>query len=146
VRAVIPWVIIGLHSVLMAVDEFVYHRKRGLPRWERIGHPLDTLSVIAPTLVAVLTSPESGRAAFLGLSVISCFFVTKDEAVHARECPNGERFLHAFLFILHPCVLWAVWMFWTAGQIEALRAVLAAMIGFGLYQTLYWNFIRANQQ
>jgi len=28
----------------MGVDEFYFHRRRGLPRWERLAHPLDTMT------------------------------------------------------------------------------------------------------
>ena len=37
----------GLQGLAMLVDELLFHRRRGLPRWERIGHPIDTLSVLA---------------------------------------------------------------------------------------------------
>ncbi len=35
----------ALQTCCMAVDEVHFHRQRGLPRWERLGHPLDTLTV-----------------------------------------------------------------------------------------------------
>jgi hypothetical protein len=37
----------ALQMCCMAVDEVHFHRQRGLPRWERLGHPLDTLTVCA---------------------------------------------------------------------------------------------------
>ena len=36
-----------LQMVIIGVDEWYFHLKRGLPKWERIGHPIDTLSVLA---------------------------------------------------------------------------------------------------
>src|SRR5262245_66006812 len=36
-----------LQMIFIAVDEIHFHRRRGLPRWERLGHPLDTLTVLA---------------------------------------------------------------------------------------------------
>lgn len=36
-----------LQMICMAVDEAHFHRWRGLPRWERLGHSLDTLTVLA---------------------------------------------------------------------------------------------------
>ena len=46
-----PMIIQGL---FMFVDEFYYHHKRGLPRWERMGHPADTISVLICFLILCL--------------------------------------------------------------------------------------------
>jgi hypothetical protein len=144
-------------SVCMVVDEFHYHVRRGLPWWERIGHPLDTLTVLACLLWMLLAPPTSTSiAVYAGLAVFSCLFVTKDEWVHARCCTGGEHWLHAILFISHPLMLLALSLLWPvlhtddpppfapgAGQME--RAFLLAQTGFtalfGLYQLLYWNFL-----
>ena len=40
---IIPFLVQG---IVITLDEFVFHVKRDLPKWERIGHPLDTLSVL----------------------------------------------------------------------------------------------------
>src|SRR5262249_11498801 len=53
-----------LQAPAMAVDEGWYHNRRGLPRWERIGHPLDTLTVAATYGYALVVGP--GRAALIG--------------------------------------------------------------------------------
>ena len=50
-----------LQALLIFFDEGVFHLKRGLPKWERIGHPVDTLSVLA-CLVFVLLTPFSKAA------------------------------------------------------------------------------------
>ncbi len=36
----------ALQGLAILVDEFYFHRRRGLPIWERWGHPLDTLSLL----------------------------------------------------------------------------------------------------
>ena len=41
--ALIPFV---LQAIVIACDEGFFHIKRGLPKWERLGHPLDTLTVL----------------------------------------------------------------------------------------------------
>jgi hypothetical protein len=147
-------------SVCMVVDEFHYHLRRGLPRWERIGHPLDTLTVLACLFWMLLVPPDSGSiAVYAGLGVFSCLFVTKDEWVHARTCTGGEHWLHAMLFVSHPLMLLALSQFWPAlhaspqtafsfgeGRFEGIeRAFLLAQTGFtvlfGLYQLIYWNFL-----
>src|SRR5690606_12706734 len=74
-------VAIALQALAMVVDEGWFHRRRGLPRWERIGHPLDTLT-IALCLAWLLCVPPSESAAlpgYLVLAIGSTLFVTKDE-------------------------------------------------------------------
>ena len=39
----LPFAVQGL---AILVDEFWFHHRRGLPRWERLGHPIDTLPLI----------------------------------------------------------------------------------------------------
>ena len=86
----------ALQALVMLVDEGWYHRRRGLGRWERLGHPLDTFSV-ALAYAWLATHPQASRGALVGyvaLAVLSSLLVTKDEPVHARECSAGE---HRFL-------------------------------------------------
>lgn len=150
----------GLQGLAIFIDEFYFHHKRGLPRWEKIGHPLDTLSV-GLCFGYLLGIPFSISAAlgFVALATFSCVFVTKDEWVHKEHCSANELWLHSLLFVLHPVVLILagfVWylrsrpsvaaltgwddslvsMAWSAVQAQA--AIVAA---FFIYQIVYWNFI-----
>ena len=127
---------VALQAVAMVADEGYFHRRRGLPRWERIGHPLDTLS-IAICLVWLVAG--GGVIGYVVLAIASTLFVTKDEAVHARACSAGEHWLHAVLFALHPVVLAA----FTVLPRELVAGQLAVTIAFGLYQLVYWNVVRA---
>ena len=130
-------------SALILFDEFHFHRRRGLPRWERVGHPLDTATLIAG-IAFTLWVPFSIAAAvvFAGLAIFSCAFVTKDEWVHAERCQGGEHWVHAMLFIAHPLVFLSVGWMWSQGIDPVFRNVpLALMLLFFLYQTVYWNFI-----
>ena len=69
----------------MMVDEFYFHRQRGLPRWERIGHPLDTLTVLACYACALfLPATANYILLFVGIGIFSCCFVTKDEFIHSN--------------------------------------------------------------
>jgi 2-polyprenyl-6-hydroxyphenyl methylase/3-demethylubiquinone-9 3-methyltransferase len=133
---------IAAQAIAMAVDEGYFHRRRGLPRWERIGHPLDTLS-IAACLAWLLIAPRGAALpVYAGLAVISCVFVTKDEPIHARLCTAGEHWLHAILFVLHPIVLAAFAYMWWAGYRGAVAVQLAAVLAFCGYQVVYWNLVR----
>jgi hypothetical protein len=144
-----------LQMICMAVDEVHYHRKRGLPRWERVGHPLDTLTVLACFVWLLVATPNAySLIVYAGLSVISCLFVTKDEPVHSKYCESGEHWLHAMLFIMHPLVLLGAGLLWPALSDRSLTFIRYSgfermfLLGntllifvFGLYQYFYWNFI-----
>jgi 2-polyprenyl-6-hydroxyphenyl methylase / 3-demethylubiquinone-9 3-methyltransferase len=133
---------IALQAIAMVVDEGVFHRRRGLPRWERIGHPLDTLT-IAACLAWLLAMPApSGLAGCVALAIGSTLFVTKDEGVHAKLCTAGEHWLHAVLFALHPIVLAAFGILWWHGQTTILAVQLSVTLGFFAYQVIYWNVVQ----
>lgn len=146
---------VALQMLCMALDEFFFHWQRQLPRWERLGHPLDTLTVLL-CLAWLLAAPPGVAAlnVYLGLCVFSCLFVTKDELVHRRLCQAGEHWLHAVLFILHPLSLLGAGLLWPAWHGQTLSFVryegfergcllgnLLLTGGFGLYQLVYWNFV-----
>jgi hypothetical protein len=130
-----------LQAVAMAVDEGWFHRRRGLPPWERIGHPLDTLTVAACYGWLLTHGPgERALMVYAGLAVLSCLFVTKDSFVHARLCSGGETWVHSVLFVLHPMVLLAaavVW--WSDGPRFVLQSQLVLALTLALYQLAYWS-------
>jgi 2-polyprenyl-6-hydroxyphenyl methylase/3-demethylubiquinone-9 3-methyltransferase len=127
----------------MAADERIFHRRRGLPRWERIGHPLDTMTTAACYAWLVLAEPSRRHLiGYVVLSVGSCLFVTKDEPVHTQLCSSGEHFTHALLFVLHPIVLGVSgYLWWTERGVGALVASVQLVLTllFAGYQILYWN-------
>jgi hypothetical protein len=145
----------------MIVDEFYFHHRRTMPRWERLGHPLDTLTVLLCWLIIVSTEPTATTmAGYVGLSIFSCLFVTKDEWVHTKFCRAGEHWIHALLFILHPLSFLSAGLMWKGirstdtdalsfGWIRyqgfertffTIGAVLTLLFGF--YQLIFWNMIR----
>lgn len=131
-----------LQGSLMAVDEFYFHHKRGLKKWERIGHPLDTLTVIACYLFVLLVPYETqAMPIYVSLVIFSSLFITKDEFVHAQECSPTEHWLHAMLFVIHPIVLGVVGWLWIQGSDRPLLWIqLGITSAFLLYQTVYWSF------
>jgi hypothetical protein len=131
---------LALQAAAMFFDEVHFHRHRGLSRWERIGHPLDTGTVLACFGVAIAALPtRRWLVVYAALAGFSCLFITKDEPVHARECSPGEHWLHAVLFVLHPIVLAAVALLWARGLRTFVVAQAAMTFAFGAYQLLYWN-------
>lgn len=138
------WLLVApfvVQAAAMLVDEGIFHRRRGLPRWERIGHPLDTLTVAACYAWLVVRPPSAENAwIYVGLAVFSSAFVTKDEPLHARRCTAAEHWVHALLFLLHPVTLAVAGVFWWTGTLRpVLLAQLAIVVVFGLHQALYWN-------
>lgn len=130
-----------LQAAAMAVDEGWFHRRRGLARWERRGHPIDTATVALCYAWLVAAAPSSTNAViYVALALISCVTITKDEWIHARSCTPGEHWLHAILFVLHPIVLGSFGvLWWSGGYSSVLVLQLALTAAFGLFQILYWN-------
>jgi hypothetical protein len=125
-------------GIVMFVDEFYFHEKRGLPLWEKAGHPLDTLSVFA--CYAYLLWGNVDLNIYLALCGFSCLFITKDEFVHAEKCPPAEQWLHALLFILHPMSFLAAYLFWQKGDLAFLQIQTTVVIVFMFYQIIRWSF------
>lgn len=133
---------IFLQGFVIFVDEFYFHLKRGLPKWERIGHPLDTISFLGCFAFTLLVSPsESHILIYAVMSVFSCIFVTKDEFVHAQKCSPGEHWMHAMLFLLHPICLYCFYRLWLSKEFQSiLRLQAGAITLFLFYQIIYWQF------
>ena len=149
-----------LQTIVIFVDEFYFHIKRDLPRWERIGHPLDTLSVLF-CFIYVLVFPYDPlhRNLYIALALFSCLLVTKDEFVHKHCCPASEHWLYALLFLNHPVVLCSLGILWYVHHtapltvfisLDPYRALIrpffwiqgVSIALFALYQLLYWNVFR----
>lgn len=137
---VLALAVFALQGILMVVDEFGFHRRREIPRWERIGHPLDTLTVLAPFLLTLRCAPVAPwTVLFLVAAAFSCVFVSKDEWVHARLCGPAEQWLHALLFLLHPVVFLMAFLLWRDGHTLWLTVQTVLIAAFLVWQTFYWN-------
>lgn len=144
------WLVVPilLQGAAIIFDEIYFHRKRGLPIWERIGHPLDTLIVIFCYLFLILKVPsELNMKIYIGLCVFSSLFITKDELVHAKECVGWEHWLHAVLFVLHPVAFYCAAVVWE-NKLSAmfLNIQLVLLIIMMFYQIIYWRFFADNKQ
>ena len=143
------------YLIIIGVDELYFHHKRTLPRWERIGHPLDTITVLACFCWVLFVAPTGlNISIYVGLSIFSCVFILKDEHVHHRECGAVERWLHDLLFTLHPLTLISAGLLWPALHNQAFVVVryegwersfmignVSLIILFFFYQTIYWNLL-----
>lgn len=144
--AVILSLCLAVQAVAIAIDEFYFHFKRGLPKWERIGHPLDTFSVLLVFAAFNFTEYKGSTPIWLiSLMVFSCVLITKDEWVHHEYCEATESWLHSILFLIHPLVFLASWSLWReSGSHFLLRAQGIGLVVFITYQIIYWNFFASN--
>lgn len=157
ILAIIPFL---LQATCMVFDEGYFHVRRGLPKWERIGHPIDTSSVlICMAFVLFIPFSKSMLTLYIILAAFSSILVTKDEFVHKEHCPASENWLHAVLFTLHPIALTCAGFIWPVIQgVEVtpwiarwldepeklhlfLKMQLSIMVLFLCYQIIFWNFI-----
>jgi hypothetical protein len=107
----------SLQGLLLFLDEGIYHRQRGLGIWERWSHPLDSLGYVIALSPPAFFPPEPDMInLYIGLAIVSCLVITKDEWVHTRECKAGEHWLHSILFMVHPVVLIGVGYSWIQGD------------------------------
>jgi hypothetical protein len=131
-----------IQAATMLADEGWCHRRRGLPRWERIGHPLDTLTTALCYGWLVVQRPDAPHALsmYVGLSLFSCLFITKDEFVHSKLCDSLETWLHSVLFVMHPIVLLSFGILWISGGAPWVFEVqLFLTLAFASYQVVYWS-------
>ena len=81
---------LGLQALAMVFDEFYFHRKRGLPKWERLGHPIDTFFVLLSLGVPLCFPFErSSLMIFVGLALFllarrKAFLNNMDSKWHPR--------------------------------------------------------------
>ncbi|QLY25786.1 hypothetical protein [Bdellovibrio sp. KM01] len=130
-----------LQGILIFVDEVFFHHKRGLPRWERIGHPLDTATVLSCLLfIGLAPKNVTNETIYYSMAIFSCVFITKDEWVHRKFCSAMEMWLHALLFVVHPLLLFSAVYVWESHQ-QMVLMTAAGVVVFGVYQVVYWNFI-----
>ena len=132
----LPFILQGLS---MFVDEFYFHEKRGLPKWESIGHPLDTLTVLS--CYGYLLWGNGSTVFYVILCSLSCLFITKDEFVHRQQCSPVEHWLHSLLFILHPVSFLAAYLLMERGESGILQIQFVVIGLFMIYQTFRWSSV-----
>ena len=136
-----------LQGAILFFDELYFHRKRGLPLWEKFSHPIDSFSVLICYLFLFVSEyNESKLKIFIGLSVLSCLLITKDEFVHKAQAPAAENWLHALLFIVHPVPFIAAGLLWAEATEKLSFGLMAVFVLlFMLYQIIYWSFFEKSR-
>ena len=131
----------ALQGVVMFIDEFYCHRLRGLPVWERVGHPLDTATLILCSGLCAFFPPTAfALKLYACCALFSCLFITKDEWIHQKLSSGFEQWLHSLLFVLHPINLIALALLWSKAEASwFIKTELTTFCFFGLYQSIYWS-------
>lgn len=131
---------ICLQGLLVAFDEFYFHWRRNLPRWERLGHPLDSVSLLMPVgLLAFFNKTPLIESLYGILGILSCLCITKDEWIHRKYSEPGESWVHSLLFVLHPAVLLSGYFSWGSSPF-VIKGFFFSILAFGIYQIIFWNF------
>lgn len=140
----VPFIVQGL---AMLIDEFYFHRKRGLALWEIVGHPLDSLTVFASYLFISIKGPtKENLNIYIALCALSCLFITKDEFVHKEVCSASENWLHSILFVVHPVCFLSAGVLWLNGaNAEIIKIQPFVVLCFMVYQILYWRYHERSQ-
>ena len=135
---------IGLQGFCLIFDEFVFHWRRDLPRWERLGHPIDSLAFLAALAIPALWEAQSDlvKIVYGIVAMVSCLCVTKDEGVHLKLATAREQHLHGLMFLLHSAILVLIWNAWKNGNFQLPAAMLFPIAAFSVYQIVYWNLVR----
>ena len=132
-------------GLIILWDDLYFHRKRGLPFFERWGHPLDTISYLAALLFPYYNLPTNlNQIVFAAIALFSTVFITKDEFLHFKLCGSTEMWIHAMAFSLHPICLGIVGYVWIQSPQQYQQTslfIIAPIFIFLFYQVIYWNFI-----
>src|SRR5437879_3256313 len=89
----------AFQAAVILADEYFFHRRRFLPKWELIGHPIDTFCLLIFLIALQTLSRESvaGQLMVAVAGLVSCLVITKDEWVHKQHSTGTENWLHALL-------------------------------------------------
>lgn len=156
-------ILFSIQAIAMLFDEGYFHIRRGLPKWERVGHPVDTFSyLICMSIVLFTDCTPFTMTLYILFSIISCLLITKDEFVHKDLCPAEESWLHALLFILHPIALIVTGLIWPVIQHIEMPSLIMYWLNdpeklnqfiifqysfiwiFFFYQIIFWNMLWKN--
>lgn len=144
-----PWLFvpISLQAIAMFFDEFYFHRKRGLKKWEQLGHPVDTFFVFLSYLFIAFNAPnELNIKIYIGLCVLSSLIITKDEFVHTVECSAWENWLHSILFVLHPITFMAAGFIWFLNLSPTFLIIQPIVLFIVMvYQFFYWRLFEKSK-
>jgi hypothetical protein len=144
--------VITAQVVLFHLDEYYFHRKRRLTRGEIVSALIDGILYVIPLTVAIFAPfSDIWKAVFIGMSVISCLSIAKNEFFYPK-LERRERMVHSFLYVLHPVVLYTYYISWQGNYFSNyMNFWILQIIYLGLgvrtlaHQVIYWNYIYSDE-
>ncbi|OIQ18990.1 MAG: hypothetical protein BM556_06815 [Bacteriovorax sp. MedPE-SWde] len=137
-----------LHGTLFTVDEYLFHKKRGLSKNEIYNSLIDGALFLIPLVICIFFSFKPlMKNIFLGCAFLSCISIAKNELFYKDICVR-ERLIHSLLYVLHPAILYSFYISWAGNYFDAYPnfwMLQLIYIFFGLktlaYRIIYWNYI-----
>ena len=138
-----------IHAIAFTFDEYILNKKRNLSQKEINSALLDGILYLAAVALTIFTtfSENLGRV-YIGLALLSCISVVKNEAIYPGNIPKIERITHAMLYVLHPLILYAFYISWAQNFFQTNMTYWMLQLGYfvlGLkaisYHMIYWNYI-----
>jgi hypothetical protein len=137
------------HAGLFAYDEYALKRKRSLSQSEINSALIDGflfLSIVALTIFTNFSSTLS--YVYIGLAVLSCASIIKNEFFYPDTIKREERVVHALMYVLHPLILYCFYTSWSmnffiTNMTYWTMQLLYLILGFKTitYHVIYWNYI-----
>ena len=143
--------IVVFHGILYRIDEFKFHRQRGIGKTELTNSLIDGLIFLITLSIAMFSSFNYwSEKIYIALSILSCLSIAKNEFFYGQLC-KGERFTHSLLYVLHTIILYAYYLSWKTNYFDLhyyiwLTQLLYMILGFQAltYSLIYWNYIRTD--
>lgn len=137
-----------IQVILFNVDEYYFHRKRGLVKQEVISAIVDGALYLIPLLIAIFLPFNSlWQKLYIGFAMISCLSIAKNECFYP-SLTAPERVVHALLYILHPVMLYTFYISWEQNYFTTMinfwmiQIIYMALGAKTLtYQIIYWNYV-----
>lgn len=139
----------AIHSLIYQLDEYIFHKKRGLSKAEIIGSIVDGFIYLVPLVLATMIPyKEPWTSVFLFFAVLSCLSIVKNEWFYPEVLEKKERMLHSALYVLHPVLLYTFYLSWEDNYFSQypnfwMFQLIYLAVGFKsvTYQIIYWNYI-----
>ncbi|MCO4794186.1 MAG: hypothetical protein KC493_10755 [Bacteriovoracaceae bacterium] len=137
-----------IHGLLFRIDEFKFHKKRGLKKVELINALFDGALFIGALIIPLFTTYSYWwEKLYIAMCICSCLSIIKNEFFY-KGLEIGERVTHALLYVLHPVILFAYYDGWKVNYFDNhyyvwMIQLLYVFLGVQAitYQIIYWNYI-----
>jgi hypothetical protein len=137
------------HASFFAYGEYALKRKRVLSQNEINSATVDGVLFLAIVALTIFTKfSTSWGYVYISLAILSCISIIKNELFYPVNISPKERIIHAFLYVLHPLILYCFYISWSLNFFVTnmtfwTMQLLYLILGFKTitYHIIYWNYI-----